>query len=52
MKKVKFINSYSYIFSARPGTPSAKLEIVDLNLAKKKAKTHTFVRTVHRSLNF
>ena len=27
MKKVKFINSYSYIFSARPGTPSAKLEI-------------------------
>ena len=39
MKKVKFINSYSYIFSARPGTPSAKLEIVDLNLAKKRLQS-------------
>ena len=33
MKKVNFINSYSYLFSVRPGTPSAKLDLVDNNLA-------------------
>ena len=26
MNKIKFINSYSFIFSARPGTPSANLK--------------------------
>ena len=39
MKKVKFINSYSYVFSSRPGTPSAKLETVDFNLAKKRLQS-------------
>jgi tRNA-2-methylthio-N6-dimethylallyladenosine synthase len=34
MKKVKFINSYSFIFSARPGTPSFNLKKLDENLAK------------------
>ena len=29
MKKVKFINSYSFIFSARPGTPSFNLKKID-----------------------
>ena len=36
MKKIKFINSYSFIFSARPGTPAANLKEVDINIAKKR----------------
>jgi tRNA-2-methylthio-N6-dimethylallyladenosine synthase len=36
MKKVKFINSYSFIFSPRPGTPAANLEEVDLKIAKER----------------
>ena len=39
MKKVKFINSYSFIFSARPGTPSFNLKKIDENLAKKRLMT-------------
>mgnify|MGYP002882339545 FL=1 len=34
MKKIKFINSYSFIFSSRPGTPAAKFKKVDQNIAK------------------
>ena len=36
MNKIKFINSYSFIFSARPGTPSANLKKIDDNLAKNR----------------
>ena len=36
MKKVKFINSYSFIFSARPGTPAYNLKKIDENLAKER----------------
>ena len=36
MKKVKFINSYSFIFSPRPGTPSANLKEVDTKIAKER----------------
>ena len=36
MKKIKFINSYSYIFSARPGTPAANIKKIDINIAKKR----------------
>ena len=36
MKKVKFINSYSFIFSPRPGTPAANLKEVDSLIAKKR----------------
>ena len=38
MKKVRFINSYSYIFSPRPGTPASELEMIDVKLAKKRLK--------------
>ena len=34
MNDVKFINSYSFIFSARPGTPSFNLNKIDLADAK------------------
>ena len=34
IEKVRFTNSYSFIFSPRPGTVAADLELVD----KKKSK--------------
>ena len=36
IKKVKFINTYSYIFSPRPGTPAARMNKVDLKTAKER----------------
>ena len=36
MKKVKFINSYSFIFSSRPGTPAFNLKKIDNNLSKER----------------
>jgi tRNA-2-methylthio-N6-dimethylallyladenosine synthase len=36
MNKVKFINSYSFTFSPRPGTPAFNLKTVDENLAKER----------------
>ena len=36
LKKVKFINSYSFIYSPRPGTPSANLKSCDETEAKKR----------------
>ncbi len=37
MQEVKFINSYSFIFSPRPGTPACDLKLVNNYVAKKKA---------------
>ena len=39
MKKIGFINSYSFIFSARPGTPAANKPLVANNTAKERLKT-------------
>ena len=36
MKKIKFINSYSFIYSPRPGTPAAKQSIIESSIAKKR----------------
>ena len=36
IKEVEFINTYSFIFSARPGTPAANLKKLDINIAKKR----------------
>ena len=38
MKNVKFINSYSFIFSPRPGTPAAKLGERNVNISKERLK--------------
>ena len=38
VKKINFINSYSFIFSPRPGTPAADLKLIDDNIAKKRLK--------------
>ena len=36
MRSIKFINSYSFIFSRRPGTPASKLEETPPNVSKKR----------------
>ena len=36
MKQVEFINSYSFIFSARPGTPAANFIAIDEKIAKER----------------
>ena len=36
VKKIKFINSYSFIFSPRPGTPASKLRSVDDDIARER----------------
>ncbi len=36
MKEIKFINSYSFVYSARPGTPAYKLDNFDQNESKKR----------------
>ena len=36
MKRVKFINSYSFIYSARPGTPAFNLKTIDKVVAKER----------------
>ena len=36
LEKVRFINSFSFIFSPRPGTTAANLEIIDKEIAKKR----------------
>jgi tRNA-2-methylthio-N6-dimethylallyladenosine synthase len=38
IKKFKFINSYSYIFSPRPGTPASNLKLVNNELAHTRLK--------------
>ncbi len=38
INKIKFINSFSFIFSPRPGTRSSKLEMIDKNTAKERLK--------------
>ncbi len=35
---IKFINSYSFIFSARPGTTASKLKIIDDKISKERLK--------------
>ena len=36
MERIKFINSYSFIYSPRPGTPACDMTNVDSNTAKKR----------------
>jgi len=36
VKQIKFINSYSYIFSPRPGTKAASLQLIDKEISKQR----------------
>jgi len=38
VKKIEFINSYSFIYSARPGTPAAKLQKINSDVSKNRLK--------------
>jgi len=38
MSKINFINSYSFIFSPRPGTVAGNLEIIDKRIAEERLK--------------
>ena len=38
VKKINFINSYSFIFSPRPGTAASHLKLIDNNIAIKRLK--------------
>ncbi len=38
VKKFSFINSYSFIFSPRPGTPASNLEQIDYKIAHQRLK--------------
>ena len=53
MNKVKFINSYSFIYSARPGTPAYQLTNINHNDAKKRLldfqKTAEKIKTQYRN---
>ena len=37
VEKVEFINSYSFIYSARPGTPAAKLQKINNDIEEVKS---------------
>ncbi len=34
LKAIQFINSYSFIFSSRPGTPASQLKMIDSSISK------------------
>ena len=36
LKKIKFINSFSFIYSPRPGTKASNLEMIDKNITKER----------------
>lgn len=38
IQRVKYINSYSFIFSPRPGTPASELELIDQEIASKRLR--------------
>jgi len=38
IKKIKFINSYSFIFSPRPGTRASELNLIDDEISKDRLK--------------
>ena len=38
VREIQFTNSYSFIFSPRPGTPASKLQRIDNKIAKNRLK--------------
>ena len=53
MNNVKFINSYSFVYSSRPGTPACNLTNIDHHIAKKRLmdfqKTAEKIKTQYRN---
>jgi len=38
LEKIKFINSFSFVFSSRPGTAASKLKTIDKKISEKRLK--------------
>jgi len=55
VKKIKFINSYSFIFSPRPGTKAAELKLIDKELSKErlnKIQSKLFNHQINKNRSF
>tara|TARA_B100000378_G_scaffold4076_1_gene3764 strand:+ start:9 stop:854 length:846 start_codon:yes stop_codon:yes gene_type:complete len=55
VKRIKFINSYSFIFSSRPGTKAAGLELIDKEISKErlnKIQKHLFNHQIEKNKSF
>jgi len=55
VKRIKFINSYSFIFSPRPGTKAAGLELIDKEISKErlnKIQKHLFNYQIEKNKSF
>jgi len=55
VKKIKFINSYSFIFSPRPGTKAAELKLIDNETSKKRLneiQKHLFSYQINKNRFF
>ena len=50
VKKIKFVNSYSFIFSPRPGTAAFHLELINNNIAKERLQLMQNELFNHQSL--
>tara|TARA_B100000963_G_C22596229_1_gene657957 strand:- start:417 stop:1784 length:1368 start_codon:yes stop_codon:yes gene_type:complete len=52
LNDIKFINSYSFVFSERPGTPAASMPKVDKKIAKERLSIFqnqaNFLKTIYR----
>jgi len=52
VKKIKFINSYSFIFSPRPGTKAAELKLIDNEISKERLneiQKYLFIHQINKN---
>ena len=55
VKQIKFINSYSFIFSPRPGTKAASLKLIDKEISKERLiiiQKHLFDNQIKMNKSF
>ena len=55
VKKIKFINSYSFIFSSRPGTKAAELKLIDNEISKERLneiQKYLFSHQINKNRSF
>ena len=55
VKKIKFINSYSFIFSPRPGTKAAELKLIDNEVSKERLneiQKYLFSHQINKNRSF
>ena len=54
IQKIKFINSYSFIFSPRPGTVAADLKLIDKKISMErleKIQSQLYENQTHMQIN-